>query len=128
MTYTGTETTSVAAINNMKVEKVYERVQKDVTSVGLDGNTLISIDLGRIANLITLEGYCTTLGEKNQLKTASREWIGTTGGVITIAISYGASIGGTDTMYGEIKSLTITHATNEAQWKYILEIAEYLKA
>lgn len=106
----------------LKIEKIYERISKDVQVKGFNGETIVSIDLGLITNLVAFEGYIptTNYATKKALKIASKDWTGS-GAIITITIPYED-----DTYSGIFKSLTITYIEGEKQWKFTAEFAEYL--
>lgn len=106
----------------LKVEKVYERIAKEISVKGFGGETIVSIDLGLISNLIAFEGYIPTTeySVKKALKVAAKDWTGS-GAIITITIPYED-----DPYSGVFKSATITYIEGEKQWKFTVEFAEYL--
>lgn len=106
----------------LKVEKIYERISKDIQVKAIDGKNIVSIDLGIISNLIAFEGYIpiAEYAIKKALKLAAKDWTG--GGKtkrITITIPYEDN-----TYIGVFKSLTITYIEGEKQWKFTAEFAE----
>ena len=126
-TYLGSETVT-KGILVLKIERVYERITKTITNESLDGTTLIQIDLGQPISLLTFEGWCTTRSEKNDIKKTLMEWFLGAGDdyAMEILVDY-ASLGGVDQMWGSVKSFTSTYDEGEKQWKYTIEIAEYIK-